>query len=101
MYGQDISALRPSLTMTGDSPSLGMFQNMMLMTMVQSSRHMQQEIRCTRVKGLWRGGFTADIQMCSSRNPVDVRAWNKVLGWDKGDKLDTGDTGNKSVSFIL
>lgn len=59
-----------------------MFQKPMLMAMVQSRRHMQQETLWARVNGLREGGSTMDTQMCSSLKPVDVLVWKMFLRED-------------------
>lgn len=72
--------------MTVEFGSRETFQKAMLIAMVQRSRHMQQETRCARVKGLREGGSTMDTQMCSSLKPVDVLLWKIFLTMERKKK---------------
>lgn len=58
---------------------LGIPQNMMLVSMVQSSSEKQQERRCTRVKLLLAGRFTTEYQMWPSQKSFTVLVKNRLL----------------------
>lgn len=58
---------------------LGTPQNMMLVSMVQSSREKQQERRCTRVKLLLAGRFMTEYQMWPSHKSFAVFVKKRFL----------------------
>lgn len=59
--------------------SVGMPQNMMLVSMVQSSREKQQDTRCTRVKVLQGGRLMTENQMWPSLKSFAVFMKNRLL----------------------
>lgn len=58
---------------------LGTPQNMMLVSMVQSSSEKQQERRCTRVKLLLAGRFRTEYQMWPSHKSFVVFVKKRLL----------------------
>ncbi len=60
--------------------SVGMPQNMMLVSMVHSSKEKQQDTRCTRVKVLQGGRLMTENQMWPSRKSLAVFMKNRLLG---------------------
>lgn len=58
---------------------LGTPQNMMLVSMVQSSREKQQERRCNRVKLLFAGRFMTEYQMWPSHKSFTVFVKKRFL----------------------
>lgn len=59
--------------------SVGMPQNMMLVSMVQSSREKQQDTRCTREKVLQGGRLMTENQMWPSWKSLAVFMKNRLL----------------------
>lgn len=59
--------------------SVGIPQNMMLVSMVHSSREKQQDTRCTRVKVLQGGRLMTENQMWPSRKSLAVFMKNRLL----------------------
>lgn len=59
--------------------SVGMPQNMMLVSMVQSNREKQQETRWTHVKVLVGGRLITENQMWPSRKSFAVFMKNRLL----------------------
>lgn len=69
----------PPRSMVCSEGSVGMPQNMMLVSIVHSSREKQQETRCTRVKGLQGGRLMTENQMWPSRKSLAVFMKNRLL----------------------
>lgn len=59
--------------------SVGIPQNMMLVSMVHSSREKQQDTRCTRVNVLQGGRLMTENQMWPSRKSLAVFMKNRLL----------------------
>lgn len=59
--------------------SVGTPQNIMLVSMVHSSREKQQDTRCTRVKVLQGGRLMTENQMWPSRKSLAVFMKNRLL----------------------
>ena len=59
--------------------SVGMPQNIMLVSMVHNSREKQHDTRCTRVKVLLGGRLITENQMCPSRKSFAVFMKNRLL----------------------
>ncbi len=59
--------------------SVGMPQNMMLVSMVHNSREKQQDTRCTRVNVLHGGRLMTENQMCPSRKSFAVFMKKRLL----------------------
>lgn len=59
--------------------SVGMPQNMMLVSMVHSSKEKQQDTLCTRVKVLHGGRLMTENQMWPSRKSLAVFMKNRLL----------------------
>lgn len=81
--------------------SVGMPQNMMLVSMVHSSREKQQDTRCTRVKVLQGGRLMTENQMWPSRKSFAVFMKNRLLGSNKQKGyLDSGQIKNRQRNSI-